>query len=267
MSGRVAGKSIVVTGGAQGIGRGCAEMLAAEGALVTLGDLRGDDAEAVCAGIREGGAEAIAVETDVTSEEQCAALIERAVTHYGRLDGLLNNVGWFPRSTIEETTAEFWHQVLAVNLDSVFYCCKHAIPRLREAGGGSIVNMGSVHGIQGIATLPHYSAAKGGVLSLTRTLAGAYARDGIRANYVIPGWVLTDTEIALQASHGRSQEDLEAIGRTLPLGRHQTPQDVAYAVLYLLSDESSQVSGTLMSIDAGISTLPNGHGASTPYNV
>jgi NAD(P)-dependent dehydrogenase (short-subunit alcohol dehydrogenase family) len=264
MSGRVAGKSIVVTGGAQGIGRGCAEMLAREGARVTIGDVDITGAEGVCAALREHGAEAIAVETDVTSEDACAALMERAATEFGAVHGLLANVGWFPRATLEETTADLWHRVLAINLDSAFFCAKHVIPHLRAAGGGSIVNMGSIHGIQGIATLPAYSAAKGGLLSLTRTIAGAYAADRIRANYIIPGWVLTDTELSLQASFGRSRDELETLGQSLPLGRHQTPEDIAYAALYLLSDESAQVTGTVMSIDAGISTLPNG--GSTPYN-
>jgi NAD(P)-dependent dehydrogenase (short-subunit alcohol dehydrogenase family) len=179
---------------------------------------------------------------------------------FGRLDGLVNNVGWFPRARLEDMTAEFWHQVLDVNLTGAFFCCKHAVAHLRATGGGSIVNIGSVHGIQGSPTLLAYSSAKGGLLALTRTLAGALARDRIRVNYVVPGWILTETEIALQATLGVDEETLRAQGRSLPLGRHQTAEDVAFAVLYLLCDESSQVTGAMLNVDAGLSVLPQGAG-------
>jgi NAD(P)-dependent dehydrogenase (short-subunit alcohol dehydrogenase family) len=174
---------------------------------------------------------------------------------YGRIDGLVNVAGAYPRATLEETTTEFWDWVQAVNLRSAFYCCKHAVPHLR-ADGGSIVNIGSLNGIQGLPNLVAYAAAKGGLLALTRTLAGAYAADRIRVNYVIPGWVLTEGEISLQTSRGVAEETLRKAGAALPLGRHQTPLDTAYAVLYLVSDESTQVTGTIMSVDAGASTLP-----------
>jgi NAD(P)-dependent dehydrogenase (short-subunit alcohol dehydrogenase family) len=252
----MAGKVVVVTGAAQGIGRGCAEMLAREGARVVIGDIRADLGEAAAERIRASGGEATFQETDVLSENACAALMESAVRAYGRLNALINNVGWFPRGTLEETTADLWDRVSAVNLRSAFFCCKHAVPHLRAAGGGSIVNLGSIHGIQGAANLVAYSAAKGGLLSMTRTLAGALLADRIRVNYLIPGWVLTDTEVALQESQGLTREDLERRGAALPLGRHQTVEDVGYAVIYLASDESAQVTGTMLNIDAGMSTLP-----------
>jgi NAD(P)-dependent dehydrogenase (short-subunit alcohol dehydrogenase family) len=256
MGERVAGKVVVVTGSAAGIGRGCAEMLAREGARVVLGDIQDEAGEAVAAGIREAGGEARYVHADVTREEECRALIEAAVETYGGLHGLVNNVGWFPRASLEETTAEFWDHVLRVNLWGAFFCCKHAVPHLRAGGGGSIVNMGSINGIQALPNLVAYGAAKGGLLAMTRTIAGAYARDRIRANYIIPGWVLTETEIALQESRGLTMEDLRRAGEALPLGRHQTAEDSAYAVLYLISDESAQVTGTVMYVDAGASELP-----------
>jgi NAD(P)-dependent dehydrogenase (short-subunit alcohol dehydrogenase family) len=256
MPGRMAGKVVVVTGAARGIGRGCAEMLAREGARVVIGDVRADEGMATAEAIAAGGGEALFVQTDVVQEDQCAALVQAAATTYGKLDGLVNNVGWFPRAMLEDTTTEFWDQVLDVNLRGAFYCCKHAVPLMRANKGGSIVNIGSVNGIQGLPNLVAYASAKGGLLAMTRTLAGAYAQDRIRANYVIPGWVLTETEIALHAGRGLSKEDLLRAGAELPLGRHQTPEDTAYAVIYLLSDESAQVTGTVMHIDAGASTLP-----------
>jgi NAD(P)-dependent dehydrogenase (short-subunit alcohol dehydrogenase family) len=256
MAGRVAGKVAVVTGAAQGIGRGIAELLAREGARVAIGDIRADLGEQAAAAIRSDGGEALFRETDITREEQCAALMEATMERFDRLDILVNNAGWFPRATLEETTAELWESVLAVNLRGPFFCCKHAVPHLRAAGGGSIVNIGSINGIQGLPALVAYASAKGGLLSLTRTLAGAYAGDRIRVNYVIPGWVLTDTERELHHRRGVTEEELARAGAALPLGRHQTPEDTAYAVLYLASDESSQITGTTLHVDAGATTLP-----------
>jgi len=253
---RVTDKVAVVTGAAQGIGRGCAEMLAREGARVVIGDMRDDAGSAVADAIRAAGGEAIFQRTDVVQEDQCGALIEVAVHTYGRLDTLVNNVGWFPRATLDETTTELWDHVQAVNLRAAFYCCKYAVPHMRAAGGGSIINIGSINGIQGLPNVVAYAAAKGGLLALTRTLAGAYAADRIRVNYVIPGWVLSEGELALHASRGTGEEELRKAGAALPLGRHQTPQDTAYAVVYLAADESAQVTGTILHVDAGASTLP-----------
>lgn len=246
---------MVVTGGARGIGRGCAELLAREGARVVIADRDSQAGEATAAAIRAVGQDAHFHQTDVTNEEQCAALMTATVDAYGRIDGLVNNAGWFPRGTLEETSADLWDQVIAINLRSAFFCCKHAVPHMRVAGG-SIVNMGSPHGIQGMPNLVAYSAAKGGLLSLTRTLAGAYAHDRIRINYLIPGWVLTEAEIDLQHRRGMSDDDLQRAGAGLPLGRHQTVEDLAFAALYLLSDEAAQVTGAVLNIDAGASTLP-----------
>ncbi len=213
MADRVEGKVAVVTGAARGIGRGCAEMLAREGARVVIGDMRDADGEAVAAAIRAAGGDALFQRTDVVEEGQCAALVDAAVRAFGRLDILVNNVGWFPRATLEETTTALWEQVLNVNLRGAFYCCKHAVPHLRAAGGGSIVNIGSINGIQGLPNVVAYAAAKGGLLALTRTLAGAYASDRIRVNYVIPGWVLSEGELALQTGRGSLRTSCAARAR------------------------------------------------------
>jgi|SRR5579859_143786 len=256
MAGRVDGKVAVVTGAAQGIGRECAEMLAREGARVIIGDIQQDAGRAVAAAICEKGGEAQFQQVDVVEEKQCEQLMDTAVHLYGRLDIVVNNAGWFPRATLEETTTDLWERVLNVNLRGAFFCCKYAVAYLRTFGGGSIINIGSINGLQGLPNLVAYAAAKGGLLSLTRTLAGAHAPDRIRVNYIIPGWVLTEGEKALHRSHGRSDEDLLRAGEALALGRHQSVEDTAYAVIYLASDESSQVTGSIMHIDAGASTLP-----------
>src|SRR3989440_8474453 len=260
MSNRLQEKVVIVTGAAQGIGFGCARLLAAEGAAVVLGDIQKERGEQSAAIIRKEGGEALFCPADVREEQRCAALIEKAVQSYGELDGLVNNAGWFPRATLEQTTTELWEEVFRVNLRSAFYCCKYALPRMRDAGKGSIVNMGSICGIQSLPNLVAYGAAKGGLLSLTRTLAGAFAEHRIRVNYVIPGWIFTEGELAIQRGEGRNEQLLRKEGEKLRFGRQQKPLDAAYAVVYLLSDESSQVTGTIFHIDAGESTLPIARG-------
>jgi NAD(P)-dependent dehydrogenase (short-subunit alcohol dehydrogenase family) len=256
MPNRLQGKVIVITGAAQGIGFGCAKLAAAEGASVVLADIQDALGERAAESLRSAGAKAAYVHADVTAESQVSALIDSTLKAFAGLDGLVNNAGWFPRANLESTTTELWDQVLNVNLRSAFYCCKYAVPAMRKAKSGSIVNMGSINGIQGLPNLVAYASAKGGLLSLTRTLAGALASDRIRVNYVIPGWVFTEGELRIQKGEGRNAADLQKAGATLALGREQTPLDLAYAVVYLLSDESSQVTGTILNVDAGSSTLP-----------
>ena len=256
MPNRLMGKVVVVTGAAQGIGFGCARMAALEGASVILGDIQKDRGEEAAAKIRAEGGQAIFQLADVTDESQCSVLVGAAVKNFGKLTGLVNNAGWFPRATLEETTTDLWDKVLDINLRGAFYVSKYAAPRIREARGGSIVNMGSVCGIQGLPNLVAYAAAKGGMLSMTRTLAGALAAGRIRVNYLIPGWIATEGELSIQKGEGRDPAALEAQGEKLPLGRMQTVQDAAFAAIYLLSDESSQVTGAVLNVDAGGSTLP-----------
>lgn len=256
MSNRLAGKVVVVTGAAQGIGFGCAELIACEGASVVLGDIQREKGREATAKIQAAGGKGHFFYVDVRNENDCAALIDATLKTFGKLDGVVNNAGWFPRGTLASTTTELWDEVLQVNLRSAFYCCKYAVPAMRETGQGSIVNMGSICGIQSLPNLVAYGAAKGGLLSLTRTLAGVLAPDRIRVNYVIPGWVLTESELAIHKAQGRDEGAVRKDGDKLALGRHQTPRDAAFAVVYLISDESAQVTGTILHLDAGASTLP-----------
>ena len=256
MAQRLSGKVVVVTGAAQGIGFECARMAASEGASVVLGDIQKERGEEAAAKIQKAGGCAIFQYADLTDESQCAALVDAAVKKFGKLNGLVNNAGWFPRARLEETTTGLWEKVMQVNLRSAFYVTKFAVPRMREAKGGSIVNMGSINGIQGLPNLVAYAAAKGGLLSMTRTLAGALASDRIRVNFIIPGWIATEGELKIQKGEGRGIEDLEKAGKRLPLGRMQTVEDAAYAAIYLLSDESAQVTAAVLNVDAGGSMLP-----------
>lgn len=256
MSRRVEGKTAIVTGAAQGIGKAIAIALAKGGANVVISDIQVEPGEALAEHLQRSGCSAKFVRADVESEEDCSALVSQSVEYFSKLDVLVNNAGYFPRVSLEDTTTEMWEKVLRINLRGPFYCAKHAVPAMRRAGGGSIVNIGSINGIQALPTLVAYGAAKGGLLALTRTLANAYAKDRIRVNYVIPGWVLTEGEIAIQRAQGVTPEQLEQIGRSLRLGRFQTPEDTAHAVLYLASDESAQMTGSILHLDAGASTLP-----------
>jgi len=256
MANRLHGKIVIVTGAAQGIGFECARMAAAEGASVVLGDIQKDRGQEAAARIVKEGGQALFHLTDLTDESQCAALVGAAASKFGKLNGLVNNAGWFPRARLEETTTELWEKVMQVNLRSAFYVTKFAVPRMRDAKGGSIVNMGSINGIQGLPNLVAYAAAKGGLLSMTRTLAGALASDRIRVNFIIPGWIATEGELKIQKGEGRGVEDLEKAGKRLPLGRMQTVEDAAYAAIYLLSDESAQVTAAVLNVDAGGSMLP-----------
>jgi NAD(P)-dependent dehydrogenase (short-subunit alcohol dehydrogenase family) len=256
MSNRLQNKVILVTGAAQGIGFACARQAASEGASVILADIQQDRGEKAAATLLNEGHRAQFHPVDLREESQVAALFDYAIRTHKKLDGLVNNAGWFPRATLEQTTTQLWEEVLNVNLRSAFYCCKYAVPHMREARAGSIVNMGSICGIQSLPNLIAYGAAKGGLLTLTRTLAGALAPHRIRVNYVIPGWVFTEGELAIQKGEGRTEEDLRQSGEKLAFGRAQSPQETAYAVVYLLSDESAQVTGTTMHLDAGASTLP-----------
>ena len=256
MPNRLQNKAILITGAAQGIGFACAKLCAAEGASVILADIQRERGEQSAATIRSEGGQAHFLQADLRDEEQCAALVDQSLRVHGKLDGLVNNAGWFPRATLEQTTTELWEEVLHVNLRSAFYCCKYAVPRMRERSAGSIVNMGSICGIQSLPNLVAYGAAKAGLLGLTRTLAGALARDRIRINYVIPGWVFTEGELNIQRGEGRTAEDLHKAGEKLAFGRAQSPEETAQAVVFLLSDESPQVTGSILHLDAGASTLP-----------
>jgi NAD(P)-dependent dehydrogenase (short-subunit alcohol dehydrogenase family) len=253
---RVQGKVALVTGAAQGIGRACAVALAAQGARVAICDVQQSAGEAAAESIRRSGGEAVYIFADVGKEEACKAAIEQTVAAFGGLDVLVNNAAISPRASLIETSAEIWDEVMAINLRAPFLCCKYAIPHLARSRGASIINIGSIHGVQSLPNLVAYGAAKGGLLTLTRSIAGAYARDKIRANYIIPGWVLTEGDLVAQRRSGFSDLDLEEMGKGLPLGRHQSCDDVAYAVIYLASDESAQMTGSIMHVDAGVSNLP-----------
>ncbi|MCC7267771.1 MAG: glucose 1-dehydrogenase [Caulobacteraceae bacterium] len=260
MGARVEGKVALVTGAASGIGRACAERLAAEGAAVVLTDVA-DGAAAVSA-IQAAGGKAEVLAQDVTSEAAWAEVIAAIKARHGRLDVLVNNAGIaISGSIIEMSLADFQKQT-AVNVDGVFLGCKHAIPLMRESGGGSIVNMSSVAGLKGSAILAGYCATKGAVRLFTKSVAMecAAARDGIRVNSVHPGIIETpiwDSIMTgqLGANLGPARSGaLDTMAETaVPLGVKGLPSDIADGVLWLASEESRYVTGAELVIDGGFS--------------
>jgi NAD(P)-dependent dehydrogenase (short-subunit alcohol dehydrogenase family) len=254
---RVAGKVAIVTGGNAGIGRAASELLGREGAKVVVASRTAASGEETVELIRQAGGEAIYIQTDVSQEQSCVNLVAETVRHFGRLDVLVNNAAIYPRSTLDETTIEFWREIMATNLEGPFVLCREAVPRMLEVGGGSIVNVGSFNGLAGGANLVAYSVAKGGLLTLTRNIAGAYSRENIRVNYLIPGWNITETEKVVQAKEGHDAAWLAEAEARQPGGRFSVPADAAYAILWLASDESIFVNGAIINTDGGSSMLPN----------
>jgi len=259
MAGRVEGKVALVTGGASGIGRGCAEKLAAEGAIVVVTDLQDAKGAEVVAGIQKAGGKADYLHQDTTDEAAWEDVIGEIKARHGRLDILVNNAGIaIPGSTIEMTLAD-WRRQTAVNLDGVFLGCKHAIPLMRASGdGGSIINMSSVAGLKGSAILGGYCATKGGVRLFTKSVAMecATAKDGIRVNSVHPGIIETPIWLSIINPNDpgtNAPPDLDAMTTmAVPLGVKGFPEDIANGVLWLASDESRYVTGAELVIDGGL---------------
>jgi NAD(P)-dependent dehydrogenase (short-subunit alcohol dehydrogenase family) len=257
--GRVTGKVAIVTGAASGIGRATAKLLAAEGARVVVADRDGAGAEAVAAEIRAEGGDAFAHAVDVSSEEQVAALVAATVGRYGALHVLHNNAALTDGSAMAADLSLVgmqladWERSLAVNLRGAMLCSKHAIPHMIAAGGGSIVNTSSNQALAGDLTQFAYAAAKAGVNQLTRSIATAYGRQGIRANTVSPGMIRTPA--SLRACSPEIFATIEASNLVPRVGE---PEDIAFAVLFLASDESSFITGQVLCVDGGqLAHLPH----------
>ena len=245
---RLEGKVALISGGSRGMGAYEAELFVQEGAKVVVGDVREDEGRALAEKISEGGGDAVFVRLDVTSETDWAAAVQEAVTRYGKLDVLVNNAGVSARGSIEETTVEDWDRVMDINAKGVFLGTRTAIPEMRKAGGGSIINISSQLGMVGMGeSSPQYQASKGAVRIFTKSTAIQYAAEGIRANSVHPGPVITPMT---EARRSDAEVQKMMISR-IPLGRYGESADVAYGVLYLACDESSFVTGSELVIDGG----------------
>lgn len=246
-------KVVVVTGGTKGLGRGASIGVAQRGAKVVIGGRDKKAGEEVVAEIgKTTGSEAAFVQGDITKVTACEELIEGAVSRFGRIDGLINYAGILPASSITETEESTFDDVFAINVKASFFCAKYAVAAMLRGGGGSIVNIGSLHGYGGDRDRAAYACSKGALLTLTKHIARNYAKDHIRANWITMGWVITPGELALREKQGRDVEWVEEQGRNvMPMGRLQTVEDNVPAIVLLLSDEASQITGTEIHISGG----------------
>src|SRR5438552_3203899 len=244
------GKVAIVTGAATGIGRATARLFARAGARLVLADVRGDELERTVAEVRAGGGDAVAQTADLARPDDCAAVVAAAVRAAGRLDVLFNNAGvgtMVVGGTVETIDLERWDLALDVNVRAIYLTSRAAVPALRAAGGGSIINTASVSAFRGSMERPShaYAASKGAVPSLTRAMAASYGRDRIRVNAICPGTIRTrlTADIIERVERG--------VARLIPLGRVGEPEDIARCALFLASPDSAWISGTQIVVDGG----------------
>jgi cyclopentanol dehydrogenase len=245
MAGRLDGKVALISGAARGMGECEARLFAREGAKVVLGDVLEEQGRKAAAEINQQGGAATFVRLDVTVESDWQRAVETAEQTYGKFNVLVNNAGIVRMAPLDETSLEAWNEVINVNQTGVFLGMKHAVPAMRRAGGGSIINISSVAGLIGLPNIPAYQASKGAVRLLTKHAAIQYAKDKIRVNSIHPGRI--ETPMTANLTPERRQLALSLT----PLGRDGKPEEVAYGVLYLASDESSFVTGSELVIDGG----------------
>ncbi len=247
--GRLDGKVVLISGGARGQGALEAELFAAEGASVVFGDVLDDEGQSVERRITEVGGEAVYVHLDVTSDDDWTAAVDTAIARFGKLDVLVNNAGIANDEKIEATSEDLWERIMLVNAKGVFLGTRKALPAMRRAGGGSIINVSSIAGILGRAlTGSAYSASKGAVRTFTKTTAIQHAAERIRCNSIHPGPVDTP----MLAGISDNPDVLSARTEEVPLGRLGHSRDIAYGALYLASDESAWITGIELVIDGGI---------------
>ncbi len=253
--GRVQDKVAIVTGGAVGLGQACAQLLSKEGARVVLTDVNRTDGERTAQAIRDQGGDAQFLKHDVSQEDDWRRVIKECKDRHGRVDVLVNNAGVGKGCPPDEQTLEEWRWLMSINLDGVFLGTKHALIAMKgqKPSGGSIVNLSSIEGIVGDPNLGAYNASKGGVRLYTKSVALYAAKNGlnVRVNSVHPGYIWTPMVENYLAAHGDVEEGRRALDALHPIGHVGEPNDIAYGVLYLASDESKFVTGSELVIDGG----------------
>jgi NAD(P)-dependent dehydrogenase (short-subunit alcohol dehydrogenase family) len=251
--GRIQGKVAVITGAASGMGRATALRFAQEGASVVLTDLNSQGGETAVAECAAAGGHAVFQRTDVTSEADIKAAVDRAVKEYGRLDIMFNNAGVGGAvGPIDKVQSADWDRTMAVLLRAVYLGIKYSVPEMRKAGGGSIISTSSVAGLRAAGYLAAYSAAKAGVISLTQAAAIELGHDRIRVNCICPGGV--NTPLVRGKRPGAEEAAEKNMARMQPIPRAGKPDDIATMALFLASDEADWITGTAMVVDGGMNT-------------
>jgi NAD(P)-dependent dehydrogenase (short-subunit alcohol dehydrogenase family) len=249
MAGDFDGKVALVTGGASGLGQAAVRILAGQGARVVVADMNDELGEETAAEAKGLGGEAVYLHTDVTKESDVAAAVAKAVDTWGRLDCALNNAGTTgPSKPTADYSLDEWNSVIALNLTGVFLCLKHEIPQMVEQGGGAIVNTSSGAGLIGFPGLPGYVASKHGVIGITKAAALEYVKAGVRVNAVCPGSTRTPM---LEGFMGGDPVMEQAMANSAPIGRLARPEEIANAMVWLLSDAASFVVGHAFAVDGG----------------
>jgi NAD(P)-dependent dehydrogenase (short-subunit alcohol dehydrogenase family) len=250
---RLDGRVAIITGASSGFGAAMARLFAQAGARLTLAARREDRLAALAASLDVPGDRALIAPTDVTLESQVQRLIDRTLEHFGRIDIVVNNAGVIARTPIAEIQEADWEALMAVNLKGPFLCCKHALPHMIARRDGRIVNVASYLGLfAGAGGTPAYNVSKGGLVMLTRSIAVKHGPDGVRANAVCPGFIKTDlNRDVIDGAPDPAAKERE-IAAAYPLRRLGTPDDVAYAALYLASDASNWVTGACLMLEGGL---------------
>ena len=244
---RLEDKVAIITGGGSGIGRATAKLFAQEGAKVVVADYKADAGREVAQAIKDAGGDALFVEVDVSDSAQVQRMVRAALDAYGGIDILFNGAGVLAFGTVLETDEEAWAWLMSINLTGVYLCSRAVIPHMIERGGGSIVNTSSSTGAHDVApNIAAYVTSKGGVTLLTKAMAVDHAKDNIRVNAIAPG--PTDTPMLRD---NLSSEELEAFAATFPMKRLGRPEELAYAALFLASEEASFVTGAILAVDGG----------------
>lgn len=244
---RLKDKVAIITGGGTGIGRGIALEFSKEGAKVAVCGRRIEPLEGTVETIEKAGGQALAISTDVSVYEQVSEMVKKTIAEFGRLDILVNNAGAYLPHDALSVSEEEWDKVVSIDLKGVWLCSKVAIPQMLERGKGKIINISSIAGLIGFEQSAAYCAAKGGVINLTRAMALDYAQKGINVNAIAPGVIETDmTKPFLE-----NEEMKKAFLEKTPVGRIGTPEDIAYAAVYLASSESDFVTGQILVVDGG----------------
>jgi NAD(P)-dependent dehydrogenase (short-subunit alcohol dehydrogenase family) len=245
---RLKGKICIITGGGSGIGRAACHLFAREGATVIVADKSAPAAHDVAAAL---GASAVAVEVDVSSNASVARMVGDTVERFGRLDVLVNNAGYGIKGTVIETEEDDWNRLMAVNINGVFFGCKHAIAQMQRQGGGVIVNTASVVATVGIRDRAAYCASKGAVAALTRAMALDHVADKIRVNAVAPGTIDSPYFQDMFAKSPRAAELRRELESRQAMDRLGQPEEIANGMLFLASDDSSFMTGAVLTIDGG----------------